>query len=332
MVSLIIPVYNIPQKYLEKCVASIRVQSSNDWQAILVDDGSTAQNAEFCDICANEDARFSVIHQPNRGVSAARNAALKMVHGEWTVFVDADDFIHPDLCKKINQFSCIETEIVFFGYVLISEKERIPSSFPVSAEREELEKLIFDAKATGTGEYAVGTVCGKAYASALIKNNNLQFCQNLKLAEDGLFVLEALQKSSHFALLKEHMYFYVQRESSASAGNPFREDSAEQIRLTAKAFNQMFDGLKSKKELMIYYLNFQLFLCSTYMKQGPFHPSAGLSVWKRWRACKTSLSKDIFWAIYDCDISKLAKTKQRIKAWLIRNGLFEIFWFCRKKR
>ena len=331
MVSLIIPVFNIPEKCLARCIDSVRNQSSPDWEAVLVDDGSTKQNASFCDECAKRDTRFRVIHQANKGVSAARNAALDIVRGEWIVFLDADDYIHPELCSKIDCFQATEAEIVFFGYTVVRGDESFPSGFPASAEKKELEKLVLDAKANGAKEYAAGTVCGKAYARTLINQNGLRFKQALKLAEDGLFVLEAIQKSTRRIIVQEHLYFYICRSQSASAANSYRPDAAKQIQGTVKAFNLAFENLTDKQELRVSYLNFQLFLCSTYMKQGPFHVKAKLSFWGRWRACNNNITKDTFWAIYDRNAARQAKFKQKVKAWLIRNHLYNTFWFIRKK-
>lgn len=331
MVSFIIPVFNIPEECIARCIGSVWNQNCSDWEAILVDDGSTEQNASFCDECAKRDTRIRVIHQPNKGVSAARNAALDIVRGEWVVFLDADDCIHPELCSKIDHFLITEAEIVFFGYTIIRGAENYPSGLPVSTDRKELEKLVLDAKANESKEYAAGTVCGKAYARTLISQNGLRFNQRLKLAEDGLFALEAIQKSTRCVIVQEHLYYYICRPQSASAENSYRSDAAEQIQGTVKAFNLAFDSLVDKQELRIYYLNFQLFLCSTYMKQGPFHAEAGLSVAGRWRACKNSITEDIFWTIYDHNIARQAKLKQKVKVWLIRNRLYNTFWLIRKK-
>ena len=90
--SIIIPVYNVAP-YLRECLDSVIAQTFTDWEAICVDDGSTDGSGAILDEYAAKDKRFRVIHQKNAGVSVARNAAIELMHGDWFLFVDADDVI-----------------------------------------------------------------------------------------------------------------------------------------------------------------------------------------------------------------------------------------------
>jgi len=93
VISVIIPVYNVAA-YLPACLDSVLAQSYRDFELLLVDDGSTDGSADVCDDYACRDARVSVIHQINRGPSAARNAALEVAQGDYVAFIDSDDVIH----------------------------------------------------------------------------------------------------------------------------------------------------------------------------------------------------------------------------------------------
>ena len=104
-VSIIVPVYNC-ENYLERCFGSIRNQILTDWECIVIDDGSTDGSGAISDRYAEEDGRFKVIHQKNRGVSAARNLGLNMAEGEYVGFVDSDDWIERDM------FSILYSEAV----------------------------------------------------------------------------------------------------------------------------------------------------------------------------------------------------------------------------
>lgn len=94
LVSVIVPVYNV-RDYLAECFDSIRCQSYNNIEIILVDDGSTDGSAELCDELASKDPRAIVVHKPNGGLSDARNVGLRVSRGEWISFVDSDDYISP---------------------------------------------------------------------------------------------------------------------------------------------------------------------------------------------------------------------------------------------
>lgn len=95
LVSIIVPVYNV-EKFIEKCVKSLMNQSHKDIEIILVDDGLPDQSPEIIDRIAIEDQRVHVIHQQNKGVSAARNAGLQCATGEYVMFVDGDDWVDSD--------------------------------------------------------------------------------------------------------------------------------------------------------------------------------------------------------------------------------------------
>lgn len=98
--SIIVPVYNVKQ-YLSKCVESISNQTFTDFELILVDDGSTDGCGELCDIYKNKDSRIKVIHQMNQGLSAARNAGIKIASGEYLGFSDSDDWLEPEMYEHL---------------------------------------------------------------------------------------------------------------------------------------------------------------------------------------------------------------------------------------
>ena len=92
--SIIVPVYNV-EKHLVHCLESIAAQMCDDYELLLIDDGSTDASGALCDAFAREHPEYNVvvIHQPNRGLSAARNAGIDRARGEYITFVDSDDYI-----------------------------------------------------------------------------------------------------------------------------------------------------------------------------------------------------------------------------------------------
>lgn len=102
ILSIIVPVYNVEQ-YLPRCIDSILEQTFQNFELILVDDGSKDKSGEICDEFAKKDNRIIVIHQENKGVNTARNAGLDIATGSYITFVDSDDWIQPDsYCKSIG--------------------------------------------------------------------------------------------------------------------------------------------------------------------------------------------------------------------------------------
>ena len=116
LVSVIVPVYN-PGERFERCVESIIGQTYSNLDIILVDDGSSDGSEKLCDEFAKKDSRITVIHQPNGGVSNARNNGLKVCKGDYVCFVDSDDYIENNMVSvavsHIFEEGC---QLVSFGY------------------------------------------------------------------------------------------------------------------------------------------------------------------------------------------------------------------------
>ncbi len=130
-ISIIIPVYNV-KKYLSKCIDSVINQSYENLQIILVDDGSTDGSEQICDDYKKKDKRVEVIHQTNRGLSAARNVGLDMATGNWVAFLDSDDWIDADMYetllsvaleKKAEIVSCLSEDFIEEQLITASERK-----------------------------------------------------------------------------------------------------------------------------------------------------------------------------------------------------------------
>ena len=98
-ISIVVPVYHVEQ-YLRRCLDSILNQSFDDFELIVVNDGGNEAETSICEKYAKSDDRIVYIHQENAGLSAARNAGLDICRGDWIMFVDSDDWVHPDFCAK----------------------------------------------------------------------------------------------------------------------------------------------------------------------------------------------------------------------------------------
>lgn len=125
-VSIIVPVFNA-SPYLRRCLDSIVHQIYDNFEVLLIDDGSTDSSGRICD-AYSDDSRFRVFHQSNQGQSAARNFALKCVTGKYILFVDADDYIAKDLLFKVVR--CMEKDssidVVLFGHSEITDEGIVP--------------------------------------------------------------------------------------------------------------------------------------------------------------------------------------------------------------
>ena len=131
LISVIVPAYNA-EAFLDQCLESIVAQSYRRLEIIVVDDGSTDGSGEMCDRWAESDERIRVIHQPNGGHSAARNAALDAMTGDLVAMVDSDDVLHPEfvaiLLDVLNQ---TDADIAIGGYTPFSNDAPV---FPDAVE------------------------------------------------------------------------------------------------------------------------------------------------------------------------------------------------------
>ena len=119
LLSVIIPIYNVEQ-YIKECFDSLCKQPGADIEYICIDDGSTDNSGKICDEYAKRDNRFVVIHQTNKGVSAARNQGLLYAHGSYLAYVDPDDFVSDEWYINIKE--CVQQtdcDILIFDFKII---------------------------------------------------------------------------------------------------------------------------------------------------------------------------------------------------------------------
>ncbi len=115
-ISIIIPIYNV-EKYLRRCLDSVLNQTFSDWQAICVNDGSPDNSADILAEYAARDARFIIVNKENGGLSDARNAGMKHATGDYILYIDSDDFIHPQTLEIAYTLARRDnSDIVSFTY------------------------------------------------------------------------------------------------------------------------------------------------------------------------------------------------------------------------
>ena len=122
--SVIVPVYN-SELYINECIKSIIDSNYQNWELLLIDDGSTDKSGTICDQWSQRDSRIKVFHKVNGGVSSARNLGIEKAKGYWLTFVDSDDFISPDFMSRIQEkASCENADLVFNDFnIIYSNKE-----------------------------------------------------------------------------------------------------------------------------------------------------------------------------------------------------------------
>jgi len=214
MISVIIPVYNVAP-YLQACVESVQRQTYKDLQIILVDDGSTDASGAMCDRFAAEDDRIEVVHQGNAGLSGARNTGLSKARGEYIAFVDADDYIHPQMCGVL--LGALDDERFAFS---ICQYKKVHSSAdgmeippPISLTEVKVTELTRQDLYVCLCRvlYNVRSAWGKLYRRETLEG--MSFRQQPPV-EDVAFNAELYASTERAVLVNVEMYYYVQREGS----------------------------------------------------------------------------------------------------------------------
>lgn len=212
--SVIVPVHNV-EGYLDEALASACGQSFADIEVLCVDDGSTDGSAAILERWAARDRRVRLLSQANRGVSAARNAALDAARGEAVMFLDGDDRLDRRACERLHEvFDRERPDIVTFG----------ARCFPEGAASRHLEECLSPRDALYEGfsedilfkENSRPYMWRSAFSRKLLDDGGVRFPEGLPVGEDQVFYFRAYPRSSKTAFISDKLYEYrVAREGSA---------------------------------------------------------------------------------------------------------------------
>lgn len=214
MISVIIPVYNTA-KYIDLCVQSVIDQLYQDWECILVDDGSTDDSGLLCDKWAVKDSRIKVIHQANQGVSVARNNGMAESLGEYIAFIDSDDWVDANYLQDLNNNKC-DCDLVVSGHIGERENGNHEICTPLTTKCFELSlENIEDFIHLNKKALLYGPM-NKLFSAKLIKDNQIQFPANCAYGEDLLFSFHYLEYVKTIATVKNLSYHYIMRDQTLS--------------------------------------------------------------------------------------------------------------------
>lgn len=230
-ISIIIPAYNV-ELYIQKCVESIIKQKYTNWELLIINDGSFDSTEIICQKLATTDNRIQFLSKQNGGVSSARNLGLDKAIGDWILFVDADDWISSN-CLNYCVQAIINNDLdaiqFAFTKITINSKSEIFNNFETAVLNgiDYINNGLFNV-------CAAGTMMKKNKIDTL----NLRFEENIKLAEDQLFIYSYLKDCSRVKHIKDPLYYYYQNPNSATQ-NPksnFMLDSCKRLIDFSKGF------------------------------------------------------------------------------------------------
>lgn len=222
-VSVIVPCYKV-EPYLTRCVDSILRQTYRDLEVILVDDGSPDRCGELCDEYAATDPRVLVVHQSNRGLSAARNSGLELMTGQFVLFVDGDDWLDVACVETLHRI-LVETEadIAVSNLLRTSDEQGVLSAGSGQVIVLSREDAIHHILKPRYGSMVAA--CGKLFPASLF--DHVRFPTG-RLHEDAFTTYRLILHSRKIALTTSPLYVYWQRPDSIM-GSPFNPRAALDI-------------------------------------------------------------------------------------------------------
>ena len=210
ILSVIIPVYNVAE-YLKQCLDSVYSQIRDNYEVILVDDGSTDNSGDICDEYKLKYSQTIVVHKENGGLSDARNAGIKVATGEYIYFIDSDDWLAPNAISTLLDYAVEnKCEVVQGGlfyayndYLLYDNSQKTPFVLNKNQAMKELIK----------NDYIKNFAWGKIYKTEIVKK--YLFIKGVYF-EDSYWQHHIIHEVNNYGVIPFPLYYYRQRESSIS--------------------------------------------------------------------------------------------------------------------
>jgi len=279
-VSIIVPVYNA-EKYLERCVNSLKCQTLEDIEIILIDDESKDSSPEMCDKMAASDIRIKVIHKKNEGAGLARNEALKIATGKYIGFLDSDDYVEKDmfetLFEKAEKYGSdlVMSGVLFVDGNMFSENGKCERKIYFEADThfetdEELKTLrmgIVGATPEDADDSKYGmSIWKNLFRADVIRENNITFkSEREMLSEDALFMIDFISCVKKATGINEAFYYYIRNEASISKS--YKKDRFQKSLVFVNEVEKRFNKDIEKEKYEIYIYRFWQAMCRVICSQ-----------------------------------------------------------------
>lgn len=242
LVSVIVPVYKA-EKWLHRCVDSILAQTMDDFELLLIDDGSPDRSGEICDDYAAKDSRVRVFHKENGGVSSARNWGLDNAQGEWISFIDADDWVEVDYLAGLTEK--LDADFILGG-VKISESVQsnmLDCLYSDLEMKDCLEKYLLDI--------VLLSPWGNLLRNDILQNNHIRFDEKIHYAEDRVFNRQYLLCCTNARIISLNSYNYAIEEQNIDYADKFSFLTIEEVDYLCLRLNELNKKLESKFQCLL---------------------------------------------------------------------------------
>lgn len=237
--SILIPAYNT-SKYIRRCLNSLINQTFQDFEIIVIDDGSKDDTLPILKEFQNKDKRVNVFHQENHGVAYTRNRLLDYAKGEWIAFVDSDDYVNKEylyyFSKEIKEKSSSLIMVMCNHFVITKEgiKKGIRQSIDSTYIYEDLLEKKYNK--------VPSALWGKIIKRKHIDDNGIRFSDNFQMGEDLYFLIKTLYNVSTISYIDKSLYYWdkTNENSMTSGSRVYHYDNI-------KCYNSIIEFIKLKK-------------------------------------------------------------------------------------
>lgn len=260
LISVIVPIYRV-EKYIEKCVDSIRNQTYKNLEIILVDDGSDDSCPQICDMYAQKDGRVKVIHQLNGGTNSARKAGMRIATGKYVGYVDGDDWIEPEMYEKLYRYAVESGCSIVESGVIDSWNEKYVKRFPCISEGKYIEQdfekdvepfFIYTGTFYQNGLFPY--LVTKLFQKECIESFQISNDDSCNVMDDVLCTYPAVEATKSIYITYECFYHYRVREDSTK--RIVRTNVLEMVQENYKNWIERFAGRLAQNQMhfLILYL------------------------------------------------------------------------------
>lgn len=344
-ISVIATVYN-QEKYIRKFLESVEKQHLQDIEVIFIDDGSSDACPRILDEFVRKDKRYQVIHQPNRGVSHARNSALSYARGKYVYIVDSDDQLAENALEIMWKEAEQTNADVIYGQIIcesisgtITEKA-FPKAY-CTESRESIEAIqcalnnknyIYVSSPDFSTIYCLGGAPWRGmFRRAIVSENGIRYDTDLKnLGEDVLFWQHIYEHVAKVAYIEAPIYYYRMQEYSLSHG--YKENLMETYRsIFDKEEEFLREHKKNQENWEAYYFRVIIYIhqAMPYYFQNKNNTKGKK---ERFAEMKALLRSEPFsTAIKKVPLRTLVSKRSRIAIMILRLNLFRLYWLLKQK-
>lgn len=318
LISIVVPVYKVPESYLRKCIESILGQTYRNIEVFLVDDGSPDQCGAICDEYAAGDDRIHVIHKRNGGLSAARNSGQENACGKWLMFVDGDDWIEPNMCEVLLELAHKNgTQIAFCGMVKEYASSSEPYAYYIPEKTYKGEECLWLQEQLLHFNGNIATAYCKLIELDLLKRNQIRHDEFLRQGAEGLeFNLRLFDKVENAVFTSQPLYHYIYNENSISAHHD--EKNHDFVLKCFEKIRKFIETSRQRDVLLDWFNNRLLYVVITTAISGYFSPMNTEPYREKKRKYKAYLQRPIICEALKTDNLAYLSTQRRVILILIR--------------